>query len=214
MYKCVEYLTAVKWSQGKPPLPPKHPSRVSDETQSLYPETKLFETFKWNLMRRGGRPVKVDFKRYCSFWWLVRVTLMVDLVFLPQNFGLVVGTYQCHLQLCQCRWGGTCICWWWGHLNTTLCNRTYLNFLSPSMDGTQKPSLHYPRTPLHILTHPSTLYTPLHAFSSLAPLTHSHPCTPHIVCNYVQGCVRLCKGWEDVLGCARGTRMCKGMLGV
>ena len=27
-------------------------------------------------------------------WWVVRVTLVVDCLFLPQNFGLVVGTYE------------------------------------------------------------------------------------------------------------------------
>ena len=27
-------------------------------------------------------------------WWLVRVTLVVDWLFLPRNFGLVVGTYE------------------------------------------------------------------------------------------------------------------------
>ena len=35
------------------------------------------------------------------FWWLVRVTLVVDWLFLPQNFGPVVGTYEDLLQLCD-----------------------------------------------------------------------------------------------------------------
>ena len=38
-----------------------------------------------------------------SFWWLVRVTLVIDLWFLPQNFGPMVGTYEDLLLLCECR---------------------------------------------------------------------------------------------------------------
>ena len=52
---------------------------------------------------------------YPRNWWLARVTLVVGLVFLPQNFGPVVGTYEC-------RWGGNFTWRWWGRLNTTLCN--------------------------------------------------------------------------------------------
>ena len=29
-----------------------------------------------------------------TFWWLIRVTLVVDWQFLPQNFGQVVETYK------------------------------------------------------------------------------------------------------------------------
>ena len=57
-----------------------------------------------------------------NFWWLARVTLVVGLVFLPQNFGL--------------RWGPTNdICHstnsyrWWVHINTKSCNQNYLTFL-------------------------------------------------------------------------------------
>ena len=49
-------------------------------------------------------------------WWLIRVTLVVDLVFLPQNFGLVVGTYKDFLLFCECPWGSGSLCRWWGHL--------------------------------------------------------------------------------------------------
>ena len=38
-----------------------------------------------------------------TFWWLVRVTLVVDLWFLPQNFGPMSGTYEGLLQVCECR---------------------------------------------------------------------------------------------------------------
>ena len=31
---------------------------------------------------------------------------MVGLVFLPQNFGPVVGTYKGCFLFCECRWGG------------------------------------------------------------------------------------------------------------
>ena len=47
---------------------------------------------------------------YLAYWWLVRVTLVVDLLFLPQNFGLLVGTYEGLLLFCECTWGGTSIC--------------------------------------------------------------------------------------------------------
>ena len=58
-------------------------------------------------------------------WWLVRVTLVVDWRFLPQNFGHVVGTYEGLLQLCECRLGGGSFCRWWGHLNTLWCHQTF-----------------------------------------------------------------------------------------
>ena len=64
-----------------------------------------------------------------DYWWLVRVTLVVDWLFLPQHFGLVVGTYKGHLLLCECRWDGDCTCRWWGHINTTCHNQICLNFL-------------------------------------------------------------------------------------
>ena len=31
---------------------------------------------------------------------------MVEWLFLPQNFGLVVGTYEGLLPFCECTWGG------------------------------------------------------------------------------------------------------------
>ena len=67
-------------------------------------------------------------------WWLVRVTLVVDLWFLPQNFGHVVGTYEGLLVLCECRWGVDHTCRWWGHLTTICCHQTFLTrILNPSI---------------------------------------------------------------------------------
>ena len=48
---------------------------------------------------------------------LIRVTLVVDWLFLPQNFGPVVGTREGLLPLCECTWDGDCICRWWGTPN-------------------------------------------------------------------------------------------------
>ena len=62
------------------------------------------------------------------YWWLVRVTLVVDRQFLPQNFGLVLGTYEGLLLFCECTWGGGSIFRWWGHLNTFCLNRTFWPF--------------------------------------------------------------------------------------
>ena len=59
------------------------------------------------------------------FWWLVRVTLVVDWLFLPQNFGPVVGTYEGLLRLCECTLGGGSIFRWWGHLTTIGGNRSF-----------------------------------------------------------------------------------------
>ena len=64
---------------------------------------------------------------FCTHWWLVRVTLVVDWRFLHQNVGPMVGTYKGLLLLCECRWGGDCTCRWWGHL-TSICY--YQTFLS------------------------------------------------------------------------------------
>ena len=58
-------------------------------------------------------------------WWLVRVTLVVDWLFLPQNFGPVVGTYEGLLRLCECTLGGGSIFRWWGHLTTIGGNRSF-----------------------------------------------------------------------------------------
>ena len=96
---------------------------------------------------------------WCN-WWLVRVTLVVDWLFLPQNFGPVVGTYEGLLRLCECKWGGDSTCRWWGHLNTTCYNRTCLNFLHWEVVGNEKletlaplrPSL-APLCPRHLCCH-------------------------------------------------------------
>ena len=50
---------------------------------------------------------------------------MVGLLFLPQNFGQVVGTYEGLLRLCECTLGGGSIFRWWGHLTTICTNRTF-----------------------------------------------------------------------------------------
>ena len=41
---------------------------------------------------------------------------MVSLVFLPQNYGSVMGTYKYLLLFCKCTWGV-------GYLATTSCNQ-------------------------------------------------------------------------------------------
>ena len=38
---------------------------------------------------------------------------MVGSVFLSEKFGRMVGTYECHLLLCECRWGGDSTWRWW-----------------------------------------------------------------------------------------------------
>ena len=68
--------------------------------------------------------VKIIILRF-FFWWLVRVTLVVDWLFLPQNFGPVMGTYEGLLQLCKCTLGDGSIFRWWGHLTTIGGNRSF-----------------------------------------------------------------------------------------
>ena len=58
-------------------------------------------------------------------WWFVRVTLVVNWLFLPQNFGPMVGTYEGLLQFCECIWDGGSICRWWRHLTTIGSNRSF-----------------------------------------------------------------------------------------
>ena len=91
-------------------------------------------------------------------WWLVRVTLVVDWLFLPQHFGLVAGTYEGLLPFCECRWGGGSICRWWGHLTTICGNRTFCT----DSCGTLKPSITYP--------------SPLAPSHPLIPLLSLAPC--------------------------------------
>ena len=62
-----------------------------------------------------------------SYWWLIRVTLVVGLVFLPKNFGPVGRGgrgrgYEGLLLFCECTWGGGSVCRWWGHLTAKCCN--------------------------------------------------------------------------------------------
>ena len=73
-----------------------------------------------------------------TYWWLVRVTLVVDWQFLFQNFGQVVETYEGHLLFCECIWGGDGTWRWWGHLNTTCHNGSCLNFLHWEAMGNEK----------------------------------------------------------------------------
>ena len=47
--------------------------------------------------------VQVRICELCYYWWLVRVTLVVDKCFFAQNFGDVVGTYEGWLPLSECR---------------------------------------------------------------------------------------------------------------
>ena len=56
------------------------------------------------------------------YWWLVGVTLVLGFAFWPQNFGHVVGTYECHLPFCECRWNGSDTPKRWRHLNTSCDN--------------------------------------------------------------------------------------------
>ena len=74
-------------------------------------------------------------------WWPVRVTLVVDWLFLSQHFGPVVGTYEGLLRLCECKWGGDSTCRWWGHLKTTCHNQTCLNFMHWEVVRNKKTSL-------------------------------------------------------------------------
>ena len=68
---------------------------------------------------------KISVTKEKLHWWLVRVTLVVDWLFLPQNFGPVVGTYEGLLRLSECTWGSVSIFRWWGHLTTICTNRTF-----------------------------------------------------------------------------------------
>ena len=125
---------------------------------------------------------------YC---WLVRVTLVVGLVFLPQNFGPVVWTYKGVLLFCECIWGGDSTWRWWGHLNTTCRNWTCLNFLHWEVMGIWKPNLDCPHTPaplypctpcILVLSHPLHPHTPC-ALIYLVPL---HPF--HLVSSSLHPC--------------------------
>ena len=108
-------------------------------------------------------------------WWLVRVTLVVDWLFLPWNFSVVVGTYEGLLLFCECTWGGESIFRWQGHLNT-IC------LLCPQVVGILKPSantlcpLHPPLCTLHPLFAPFAPFTPL--CPDLYPSPPSPPSPP------------------------------------
>ena len=68
---------------------------------------------QWNSFRKNSNGFWCA-EQKCSHWsnswihcWrLIRVTLVVGLVFLPLNFGPVVGTYEGLLLFCECTWGG------------------------------------------------------------------------------------------------------------
>ena len=49
-----------------------------------------------------------------SWFWLV-----------AQNFRKVMGTYECQMAFCECKWG-RCSTWrWCRHVNSTCCNQTF-----------------------------------------------------------------------------------------
>ena len=76
-----------------------------------------------NLIVNNIWPKKEGIRQF--YWWLVRVTLVVDWLYLPQNFGPIVGTYEGLLTCCECTWDGGSICRWWGHLTTVGSNQTF-----------------------------------------------------------------------------------------
>ena len=78
----------------------------------------------------------LNYKPGICCWWLVRVTLVVGFGFLRQNYGIVMGTCECHFQFC--RWDDTSTWRWWKNLNPTCCSQTCLNFLHSAMVATQK----------------------------------------------------------------------------
>ena len=53
------------------------------------------------------------------------VTLVVDWLFLPQNFGPVVENYEGIFLLCECTLGGGYISKWWGHLTSICCHQYF-----------------------------------------------------------------------------------------
>ena len=103
-------------------------------------------------------------RRY--YWWLVRVTLVVDWLFLPQNFGPVVGTYEGLLRLCEWTLGGDCTSRWWGHISNYMSSSKFfpplvVGALKPSITLVSLPSLPLAPLPLPLLTSlPSLPLTP------------------------------------------------------
>ena len=62
-----------------------------------------------------------------------------------------MGTYKCHLLVCERRRSPGSTWKWWGHFNTTFCNQTCLSFLHSGVVGTQSLVLCFlcPLGPLH-----------------------------------------------------------------
>ena len=56
----------------------------------------------------------------------IRVTLVVDLQFSPQNFGPMVGTYEGLCCSVNADGGGDRTCRWWGHITTICCHQSFL----------------------------------------------------------------------------------------
>ena len=100
------------------------------------------------------------------YWWLIRVTLVVDWWVLPQNFGPVVRTYEGLLWLCEWTLGGNSSSRWWGHISTICDHRSFFRHrwwvpYKPSIEMLLLPSL-----PLHSLRSPSLPFAPLHSLCS------------------------------------------------
>ena len=141
----------------------------------------------WHNLLRVVSGFSCLFDVLCHFWWLVRVTLVVDWLFLPQNFGPVVGTYEGLLRLCEWTLGGDSSSRWWGQTSTICDHRTFfpamvVGGLKPSITFISLPSL--PLAPLTPLLLPSLPLAPLApSRSSHSPRSLSLPsllsCSPH-----------------------------------
>ena len=89
--------------------------KVNDRRNSCVFICCLWNNFRWKSFYLFWTSIqthngcwKINAKAAQShFWWLVRVTLVVDWRFLPQNVGPAVGTYKGLLWLCEWTLGGT-----------------------------------------------------------------------------------------------------------
>ena len=118
-------ISATPSGVGSPP--PGNPGSATDSPSELQ---RMFNCISctvssYLLVLQTVKSNKLYNNLFEFFGGSLEVTLVVDWLFLPQNFGPVVETYEGLLRLCEWTFGGDCTSRWWGHISTICHHQSF-----------------------------------------------------------------------------------------